>query len=158
MSHTIGLMIESTVAVLLMVTIGYCMLLNKRLLRLRADEMSLKATISELITATEIAERAVAGLKVAVRECDRDVGDRLRAAEKYSLHVAQQIKAGEDLITRLARITALNRGAAPETPVRPELPPIPAMLQVDTPDPNKMLAAAHAFADRVRARVANAAA
>jgi len=48
---------------LLMVTIGYCMLLNKRLKRLKADEHSLKATIAELITATEIAERAIGGLK-----------------------------------------------------------------------------------------------
>jgi hypothetical protein len=61
MNHSFGLAIESLVAVLLILTIGYCMLLNKRLKRLRADEQSLKATISELITATEIAERAIGG-------------------------------------------------------------------------------------------------
>ena len=55
MSHSLGIIIESLVAVLLMLTIGYCMLLNKRLQRLKADEHSLKATIAELITATEIA-------------------------------------------------------------------------------------------------------
>ena len=55
MSHSLGVVIESLVAVLLMLTIGYCMLLNKRLQRLKADEHSLKATIAELITATEIA-------------------------------------------------------------------------------------------------------
>src|SRR6185369_12106742 len=108
-SHTIGLMIESIVAGLLVVTIGYCIILNKRLVRLKADEMSLKATISELITATEIAERAVAGLKVAVRDCDRDIGERLRAAERFSIHVAQQIKAGEDILTRLAKIAAVTQ-------------------------------------------------
>ena len=63
MSNNSGMMIESVVAVLLTVTIGYCVILNKRLRRLKADEMSLKATISELITATEIAERAIGGLK-----------------------------------------------------------------------------------------------
>ena len=41
---------RNLVAVLLMLTIGYCMLLNKRLKRLKADEHSLKATIGELIT------------------------------------------------------------------------------------------------------------
>ena len=51
MSHSAGLIVESFVAVLLMLTIGYCMLLNKRLQRLKADEQSLKATIGELITA-----------------------------------------------------------------------------------------------------------
>jgi hypothetical protein len=39
--------IEGLVAVLLVITIGYCMLLNKRLQRLKADEKSLKATIGE---------------------------------------------------------------------------------------------------------------
>jgi len=59
MSHLLGIAIESLVAVLLVLTIGYCMLLNSRLKRLKADESSLKATIAELITATEIAERAI---------------------------------------------------------------------------------------------------
>ena len=67
MNHSFGFMIEALVAVLLVVTIGYCMLLNKRLLRLKADEQSLKATIGELITATEIAERAIGGLCRIVR-------------------------------------------------------------------------------------------
>ena len=52
-------------------------LLNKRLKILKADEQSLKATISELITATEIAERAIGGLKVTVRECDENLGSQL---------------------------------------------------------------------------------
>mgnify|MGYP007041042221 CR=1 FL=1 len=65
MSHVLGLAIESLVAVLLMLTIGYCWLLNKRLQRLKADEHSLKATIAELITATEIAERAIRIARIA---------------------------------------------------------------------------------------------
>jgi hypothetical protein len=40
MSHSLGVVIESLVAVLLILTIGYCMLLNKRLQRLKADEHS----------------------------------------------------------------------------------------------------------------------
>ena len=74
MSHSFGIAIESLVAALLVLTIGYCMVLNKRLKRLKADEHSLKATIAELITATEIAERAIGGLKITVR----DVNDNLR--------------------------------------------------------------------------------
>ena len=38
MNHSLGLMIETLVAVLLVLTIGYCMLLNSRLKRLKADE------------------------------------------------------------------------------------------------------------------------
>jgi hypothetical protein len=151
-SHIVGLMIESTVAVLLMVTIGYCVTLNKRLLRLKADEMSLKATISELITATEIAERAVGGLKVTVRDCDRELGERLQAAEKFSSNIAQQLAAGESILNRLSRIANAAKPAAPEAP------PVQVMRQLETFDPNAMLAAAQAFAERARARVTSAAA
>ena len=39
MNHSLGLIIESLVAVLLVLTIGYCMLLNARLKRLKADAL-----------------------------------------------------------------------------------------------------------------------
>jgi len=142
MSHSIGLMIESLVAVLLAVTIGYCMLLNRRLRRLRADELSLKATISELITATEIAERAVGGLKLAVRECDQDLGERLKAAERFSADIARQIAAGEDILGRLRRIALATR---------------PAAASEEAPDAKATLAAAQAFAERSRALASRAA-
>ena len=40
MSNGIGIMIEGLVAILLMLTVGYCMLLNRRLKLLKADEQS----------------------------------------------------------------------------------------------------------------------
>ena len=84
MSHSFGIVIESLVAVLLMLTIGYCMLLNTRLKRLKADEHSLKATIGELITATEIAERAIGGLKHTVRDVNENLGNQLTSAAQMS--------------------------------------------------------------------------
>jgi hypothetical protein len=147
-SHTIGLMIESLVAGLLVVTIGYCVVLNRRLVRLKADEMSLKATISELITATEIAERAVSGLKIAVRDCDRDIGERLRAAEQFSTSLGQQLTQGQDILVRLARIATASKAVRE----------VPAEREAGAPDPKAMLAAAQAFAERARARVSSAAA
>ena len=81
MSHSFGVAIESLVAILLMLTIGYCMLLNNRLKRLKADEHSLKATIGELITATEIAERAIGGLKHTVRDVNENLGNQLDVGE-----------------------------------------------------------------------------
>ena len=79
MSYGFGVIIEGLVAILLMVTIGYCSILNNRLKRLKADERVLKATIAELITATEMAERAVAGLRTTARECESTLGERLMA-------------------------------------------------------------------------------
>ena len=91
MNHFLGIAIESLVAVLLMLTVGYCMLLNKRLQRLKADEHSLKATIGELITATEIAERAIGGLKHTVRDVNEHLGSQLIAATQMSAHLKGQL-------------------------------------------------------------------
>src|SRR5258705_8491633 len=104
MNHTLGLVIESLVAVLLMLTIGYCMLLNKRLKRLKADEHSLKATIAELITATEIAERAIGGLKHTVRDVNENLGSQLAAATQMSGHHKTRLAEGDGVIRRLAKL------------------------------------------------------
>ena len=111
MRENFGLIIESLVAVLLLLTISFCMVLNRRLKKLKADEHALKATISELITATEIAERAIAGLKMTVRDCDQDLGDRLHAGESLSRELARQHKTTEDLLSRLAQISLAARPA-----------------------------------------------
>jgi hypothetical protein len=136
-------MIESLVAVLLLITIGYCVILNRRLKRLRGDEQALKATISELITATEIAGRAVAGLKATAQDCDGTLGERMRAAERLAAGMERQLKAGELLLSELIR-SGIARPLAP--------PPQPVPAQPGVPDPKAMVAAAQAFADRTRNR------
>jgi hypothetical protein len=138
MNHTLGLLIESLVAALLMLTIGYCFLLNKRLVRLRADEQSLKATIAELITATEIAERAIGGLKVTVRECDENLGGKLASAGELSSRLTQQINQGEEVVRRLGRIAMAARPPAPQA-------------DNQTGSAKALAAAAEAFAERKRA-------
>ena len=156
MSHAFALIIESLVAILLVLTIFYCTVLNKRLTRLKADEQALKATISELITATEIAERAIAGLKLTVRDCDQNLGERLRTAERFSADMERQLMAGEEVLHRLVRIVGATRPepAAPPPPAETAAaPPAPAAL-----DPQSMVAAAQAFAERARSRLAGRAA
>lgn len=105
-----GLMIEGLVAVLLIVTIGYCVLLNQRLKRLRADESALRETIVELVRATEIAERAIDGLRQSAAECDRDLTTKLRQADLFCRTIEKQVDAGGKVLNRLARISELARG------------------------------------------------
>src|ERR1700709_797994 len=95
MSHSFGIAIESLVAMLLLLTIGYCMLLNSRLKRLKADEHSLKATIAELITATEIAERAIGGLKHTVRDVNENLGSQLKSAPDMSRQLTKLLAGGD---------------------------------------------------------------
>jgi len=141
-------MIEALVAVLLVVTIGYCMLLNKRLLRLKADEQSLKATIGELITATEIAERAIGGLKHTVHDVNENLGDQIAAATDLSERLMHQLAEGDALLGRLSRIAVAAR-----SPSAPAPAPIPVQ---QAPEPRvsvakAAMAATQAFAERRRA-------
>ncbi len=139
MSHSLGVAIESLVAILLMITIGYCMLLNTRLKRLKADEHSLKATISELITATEIAERAIGGLKHTVRDVNVNLGNQLASASEMSLQLKKQLAESDYVFRRLSRIAAAARPAPePET-----APPMVSSAKA-------VAAAAQAFSERRR--------
>src|ERR1700753_1274258 len=119
MNHSLGLAIESLVAVLLVLTIGYCMLLNSRLKRLKADESSLKATIAELITATEIAERAIGGLKHTVRDVNENLGNQLTAATAMAAQLKKQLAEGDKIVRRLSKIALAARPAEPEPAAAP---------------------------------------
>jgi chromosome segregation ATPase len=141
MSHSLGIVIESLVAVLLMLTIGYCMLLNTRLKRLKADEHSLKATIAELITATEIAERAIGGLKHTVRDVNENLGDQLTSAAQLSQQLKKQLAEGDNIVRRLSKIAVAARPSS-----EPE--PQAAVLKVSSAQATA--AAAQAFSERRR--------
>ncbi|KQW22378.1 chemotaxis protein [Afipia sp. Root123D2] len=143
MSHSFGFMIESMVAVLLLFTIWYCMILNRRLKALKADEHSLKATISELITATEIAERAIGGLKITVRECDANLGEQLSTATALTEKLGRQILIGDEILKRLSQIAMAARPAEVES-----------MPAARAPDARALVAAAQAFSERRRAGIA----
>jgi hypothetical protein len=137
-SNGFGMIIEGVVAILLMLTVGYCMLLNRRLKLLKADEMLLRATISELITATEIAERAVAGLKVTVRECDVGLGERLSRAEAMTSEFDRRLITGKDVLNRLSQIAVAAR------PIQE--PVVPGN------EAKSVAVAAQAFAERLRTK------
>ncbi len=149
MSNGFGMIIEVLVAILLMLTIGYCMLLNRRLKLLKSDEDSLRATISELVTATEIAERAIAGLKLTVQECEIGLGSRLRSADRFTAELDRSIAAGKDLLERLSQIavSAAAAGGAPPAGQRQNA------ANGSCNDAQAVAAAAQAFAERLRMRV-----
>jgi hypothetical protein len=134
------MIIECIVAFLLVLTIGYCYLLNRRLKMLKADEQSLRATISELVTATEIAERAIGGLKVTVHECDMTLGERLRKAERVTIELDRALVAGREVLGRVAQIVTARR-------VQEEQPSAPRS------NAQAVAAAAQAFAEKLRNKV-----
>jgi chromosome segregation ATPase len=117
--------------------------LNTRLKRLKADEHSLKATIAELITATEIAERAIGGLKHTVRDVNENLGNQLNSAAHMSEQLRKQLAEGDNVVRRLSKIAIAAR-----PPTAPDAAPEAAPAKVSTA--KAVAAAAQAFSERRR--------
>lgn len=156
-----GLIIESLVAVLLGLTIGYCVILNKRLIRLRADETSMRGTIAELITATEFAERAIRNLREITQETNATLGEGLRASIDVTQDLDSQIARGQEVLDRIAQIAQAAEGAR-HAPREPQYPANIEQFRREEPQaparsPNRTAQAAQALAMRLRAAAGQAA-
>jgi hypothetical protein len=112
MSPGLAFLADVLVAVLLVATIASSVALSRRITRLKADESAMRKTVTELMLATETAERAIAGLRTTLGECDRTLADRLRTAERYAADLASQVEAGETVMSRIAQIVDTSRRIA----------------------------------------------
>lgn len=110
MTGNLGVVIELIVVGLMGTTIGYCVLLDRRLKAVRQDEAVMRKTVMELSVATERAERAIDALRHTLGDCDRTLAERLRVAERYATDLEEQIRTGDDVLNRITRIvsTALD--------------------------------------------------
>jgi hypothetical protein len=156
MSPIITLVADCLVAILLTATIVSSVRLSRRITKLKADESSMRTTIGELMTATETAERAIAGLRTTLGECDRTLAERLRTAERYAADLAIQVEAGTAVMNRIAQIVETSRQV---TEIRPE----PKVANEPARGPNgerlsAAAAAARALAERAARRLEGAAA
>ena len=142
MSFVITLLADLLVAVLLIATITSSVRLSTRITRLKADEEAMRKTIGELMLATETAERAIAGLRTTLGDCDRTLADRLRTAERYAADLASQVEAGETVMNRISQIVDATRQVA--VLERRELPQAAQAEKLDSQG------------DRLRAAVATA--
>jgi len=102
---TLPAVIESLVAALLLVTLAFCILLERRLRTFRAGEESLRRLVADLAASTARAEQAVHGL-----------GETTRAAEAALDHRIGEARA---LTNQLAFIARDGTGRRP--PSRPRL-------------------------------------
>jgi hypothetical protein len=123
-----GVFVESAVSVLLAVTIGYCVVLNSRLKRLHADRDELRKMITDLVSATDLANAAVKELKTTAVETDLTLNARLEEAERFGIELANHVAAGQEVMQRIAKITAVAQAARAEHP-EPEAPVGPTKLQ-----------------------------
>lgn len=131
---TPGILIEGLIIVLLFATICYCAVLSNRLKKLKSDESALRSTIAELLTATELAERAIKGLKASTTENQKLFGTQLYNAEKLNSQLSEKLDQGDRLMEKLIAITQAVPAAPPRRTeqrieTRSEVRPEPRMMQ-----------------------------
>ncbi|KPF66226.1 hypothetical protein IP69_15215 [Bosea sp. AAP35] len=146
---TITLIADVLVASLLVATIITCFILTKRIERMKADEAGMRQTVGALIAATDTAERAIAGLKLTLGDCDRTLAERLQTAERYAADLAAQIEAGQVVMERIGQIVSAAALVAPKTAAEQ-----PVNASAAEPTPISRLANAAQSAAAIRARAA----
>lgn len=109
----LGIIVESAVAILLALTIGYCVLLNQRLKRLHQDKDVMRQMVADLVNATNLANQAIKELKASAVEADLTLTARLEEAERFGVELANHVNAGTVLMDRIARITTAARAPQP---------------------------------------------
>ncbi len=153
-----GLVIESLVAVLLGLTIGYCVILNRRLIRLKADETAMRGTIAELVTATGFAERAIKNLREITQQTNETLGEGLRASIDVTRDLDDQIARGEEVLDRIAQIAQAADSSRQTTREQPENVEQFRREEAQPRSANRTAQAAQALALRLRAAAAGQAA
>ena len=133
----LGLFVEGAVAILLALTIGYCIVLNQRLKRLHADKDVMRQMVADLVGATNLANQAIKELKQTAVEADLSLNARLEEAERFGIELANHVTAGTVLMERIAKITSVARHSQAIEPVE---------------QPNKVQSALEQLSSRVRTR------
>ena len=146
---TITLIADALVASLLVATIITCYVLTKRIERLKADEAGMRQTVGALIAATDTAERAIAGLKLTLGDCDRTLAERLQTAERYAADLAGQIEAGQVVMERISQIVSAGALVSPKAAADKATSAAPA-----EPTPISRMTSAAQSAAAIRARAA----
>ncbi len=137
----LGIIVEGAVAILLAMTIGYCVVLNQRLKRLHQDKDAMRKMVADLVGATNLANQAIKELKATAVEADLTLNSRLEEAERFGIELANHVNAGTVLMERIARITSVAKHSRAIEPVE---------------EPNKVQSALQQLSDRVRSRGAAA--
>ena len=137
----LGLFVEGAVAILLALTIGYCVLLNQRLKRLHQDKDAMRQMVADLVSATNLANQAIKELKQTAVEADLALNARLEEAERFGIELANHVNAGTVLMDRIVKITSAARQSQVIEPV-----------ETAAPTTNKVQSALEQLSSRVRTR------
>lgn len=118
---TLGIAVELLVALLLVVTIGWAIILDRRLRDLRSGRDGVKQAVIDLAGATGRAESAVAALREAAERTGTELARRQAVAKATSDELALLLGSAEGMAERLTKRAAGLRGDVARSPAAPAM-------------------------------------
>ncbi|HLT76201.1 MAG TPA: DUF6468 domain-containing protein [Ferrovibrio sp.] len=106
---TLTLIVEIVVAVLLLITLGISLVLNRRLGNLRANQEEMRRLISEFDKALAKARAGMTELKTASAAADSAHEERMKQAKTLRDELGFMIETADRLADRLAGEASSNR-------------------------------------------------
>ena len=123
----LSLIIELIVSLLLVVTISYCFIVNRKLTALRADQSGLRQVIGELNRSAERAERAIAQMRQTAQAVDGEIAGHIGAAQSARDELMDAVERSADVRLAAEKLTEVDLKAlqlvskvANPAPVSPE--------------------------------------
>ncbi len=94
---TLSLVIELIMAMLLVVTISYCFIVNRKLNALRTDQSGMRHVIGELNRSTERAENAIRSMRQTALMVEGQIAGQVNAAQQASEELGQNLERSKEL-------------------------------------------------------------
>ena len=119
---------DAIVAVLLIATIGYSVVLNRRLGSVRSDREKFEVLVRNLNTASQRAEAAVTNLRVTADELGRRLEKKVEEARALSDDLTYMIERGGNIADKL-----VNQIRAGRDELKPDFRPEPKATKPQPP-------------------------
>jgi hypothetical protein len=119
---------DAVVAVLLIATIGYSVVLNRRLSTVRSDRDKFEDVIRNLSAASQRAEAAVANLRTSADDLGKRLDKKIDEARRLSDDLVYMLERGGTIADRMADLIRTGRTGLtsdPKPEARPEPKPEP---------------------------------
>ena len=119
---------DAVVAVLLIATIGYSVVLNRRLSTVRSDRDKFEDVIRNLTAASQRAEAAVANLRTSADDLGKRLDKKIDEARRLSDDLVYMLERGGTIADRMADLISTGRAGLssdPKPAARPEPKPEP---------------------------------
>ena len=105
--------LESVVALLLVITLGYCFVLERRMRAFRSNQEALRTLICDLDSATGRAERAVAGLSLTTKEAQSGLESKINDARNLTRSLSMLARTtSKHSATRARAMSKSSNGVA----------------------------------------------